>query len=217
MMNDACCGLPRGDIGGKQPGTIDPAKAREMYEEWGGQYAVAMKEWSYDTPSEIAQLVEAHSNTAGRVLDLGAGVGLSGVALASAGFSGDITAVDISPKLLELAMARGVYADTLEADLSTPLPLDSDAFQTVVCVGTLTYVEPTCGLPEEMVRVCEPGGTIAFNLRTDHVDAWQATLDRLEQEGKWKLLERRGPVAFCPGNSEYRDKVQTLLFAFRAL
>jgi predicted TPR repeat methyltransferase len=188
-----------------------------MYEDWGDQYAVAMKEWSYNTPAEIAQLVKAHSHAAGRVLDLGAGVGLSGVALASAGFGGNITAVDISPKLLELALARGVYAQRIEADLSGPLPLDSTAFQIVVCVGTLTYVKPTCGVLEEMVRVCKQGGTIAFNLRTDHIDAWETALDRLEQEGKWKLLEKRGPIAYCPNNAEYGDKVQTILFIFRAL
>jgi predicted TPR repeat methyltransferase len=188
-----------------------------MYDKWGDQYATSMKEWAYNTPSQIAQLVKAHSDTAGRVIDLGAGDGLSGVALASAGFSGAIIAVDISPRLLELASARGVYADTVEADLSARLPLDSNAYQTVVCVGTLTYVDPTCGLAEEMVRVCEPGGTIAFNVRTDHLSAWEETLDRLEQEGKWKVPEKRGPVAYLPGNPEYGDKVQTVLFAYRAL
>jgi len=148
--------LPQGDVGGTGPGTVPPTVAREMYDKWGSEYPATMKRWGYQTPEHIAQLAKEHSlmGTGGRVLDLAAGDGLSGVALASAGFDGEITAVDLSPKLIELARARNVYTETLVADLNNlPLPFPSAAFRTVVCVGSLTYFAPASGVVEEMVRL----------------------------------------------------------------
>jgi len=208
--------VPTGDLGGTHPGTFGAAEAREMYDRWGDKYTESIEQWGYKTPEQIAKMVKDHcTKSDAPVLDLGAGDGLSGLALKAAGFSGDMTALDISPKLLEIARARGVYEHVMEADLSIALPLESHHFGVVVCVGTLTYLKPTCGLVDEMVRVCQPGGVVGLNLRTDHIDAWTSTFERLEKVGKWKLIERRGPVAYLPDHPDYTDKVQTVLFAFR--
>ena len=51
-----------------------------------------------------------------RALDLGAGTGLTGAAIGE--FARDLHAVDLSPEMLELAKARGVYSRTFVAGMS---------------------------------------------------------------------------------------------------
>jgi len=75
----------------------------------------------------------------------------------------DIVALDISPKMLELAAPRAIgYPGTLtlqEADVCN-LPYPDDTFDTVVTVCTFCSVpKPILGL-SELRRVLKPGGQI---------------------------------------------------------
>jgi len=87
------------------------------------------------------------------VLDVGAGTGLIGQAMAG----GEIDALDLSPEMLAVARRKGVYRDLIAADLTGPLALPDGAYGGVVSAGTFTHghVGPAC-LPE-LLRITRPG------------------------------------------------------------
>lgn len=221
LMRTRTLKIEAGDVGGKAGSGMEPAEAKTLYDEWGDGYTASVQSWGYTMPNEIARRaasLAASTTTSVRVLDAGAGDGLSGLALREAGFSEGLAHVigaDLSPKLLEIAASRGCYDSVEEVDLSEPLPFESDSFDVVSCVGTLTYLAPASGVLSEFTRVAKPGGYVLYNLRTDHAPAWQASEQALVDQGAWKLVERSEPMPYLPGNPDYGDKVLTIISTWR--
>jgi len=96
-------------------------------------------------------LASAH----GRVLEVAAGTGAN---LPYYPTGTHITAVDLSPAMLEKARRRGVrHASVMDAGV---LALPDSSFDTVVStLGTCTFPDPVAAV-REMRRVCRPGGRI---------------------------------------------------------
>lgn len=177
-MAEAADAPPTGDVGGGVAGGVAPAEAKVLYDRWGADYTPTVVSWGYDMPRQIARRLAARTHVLPRklaVLDAGAGDGLSGVELRRAGLTPDIaqlTAADLSPKLLQIAAGRqfegrDVYDRTLELDLTQPLPFASGAFDAVACVGTFTYLPPDSSALDELVRVTAAGGHVAYNVRCE--------------------------------------------------
>lgn len=104
-----------------------------------------------------------------RAIDLGCGTGLAASAFARE--VDHFIGIDLSPKMLDLARATGLYealevADMVEAlrekpEASTELMLAADAF---------VYVSDLSHVLSEVKRVLAPGGLIAFTLETHDGD-----------------------------------------------
>jgi SAM-dependent methyltransferase len=101
----------------------------------------------------------------GRVLDLGCGPGVLEPYLLDRGQT--IAAVDLSPKMIEKAK-QGLASHPAAAKLSffvssaETLPFDKGSFDTVVCIGVLSYWrDPTRSLAE-IARVLRPGGRLVI-------------------------------------------------------
>ena len=103
-----------------------------------------------------------------RILDAGAGTGLVGKALSDAGYR-NLTAIDMSPGMLEEARAKGVYRQLRRMVLGERLDFPDDNFDAVVSIGVLTLGHAPARSLDEMVRVTKPGGHVIFTLRPDHV------------------------------------------------
>src|SRR5436190_37293 len=109
-------------------------------------------------------LVRATGITAGqRVLDVAAGTGNVAIPAALAG--ADVTASDLTPRLLEIgrtdAADRGAALEWVEAD-AEHLPFDDAAYDTVVsAVGTM-FAPHHQQTADELLRVTRPGGTIGL-------------------------------------------------------
>jgi len=123
------------------------------------------------------------------VLDLCCGAGASARAAARvAGPSGQVLALDLSPRLLELAARRAADEglDNIEfrcAD-ATSTGLPSESFDAVVCVFGVFFAADRPGFVAEMWRHLAPGGALA-------VTTW-------------------GPHLFEPGNSLFWQEVGRL-------
>ena len=123
------------------------------------------------------------------VLDLCCGAGASARAAARvAGPSGQVLALDLSPRLLELAARRAADEglDNIEfrcAD-ATSTGLPSESFDAVVCVFGVFFAADRHGFVAEMWRHLAPGGALA-------VTTW-------------------GPHLFEPGNSLFWQEVGRL-------
>ncbi len=136
----------------------DQAELRRRYDLWAGRYDADIgKVEDYLAPVAMAEVAKAFLSKTDRVLDAGAGTGLSGAALKAAGFD-NLVAVDFSAGMLEIAAKKGVYRETLLADLGARTSFADDAFDAAVTVGTTSQM-PAESL-REMVRLVRPGGRL---------------------------------------------------------
>jgi predicted TPR repeat methyltransferase len=108
---------------------------RELYDDWSDSYDAEVGENGYATPARLAAaLAEAQPDRSTPVLDYGCGTGLSGAAMAQAGFT-VIDGMDPSSGMLEKCRARGLYRNLIELDLDAPLPIPQDAYPVIMAVG----------------------------------------------------------------------------------
>jgi SAM-dependent methyltransferase len=125
--------------------------------------------WSVGAYEQLGELFEPISDalidrldlTGRAVLDAATGTGNTAIAAARAG--GEVSAFDLTPRLLEQA-ARRAERDGLSIDLRVgdllAIPFDDDTFDLVISTfGAFTADDPAACL-RELVRVCRPGGAI---------------------------------------------------------
>ena len=129
------------------------------------------KSWAHFAPLEAqttppaAQLVKhAKVQSAQRLLDVACGTGV--VAITAARIGARVTALDLTPELLERARENARLANLVvdwhEGDVEQ-LPFDDGAFDVVVSqFGHMFAPRPDVAVAE-MLRVLKPGGTIAFS------------------------------------------------------
>jgi len=146
-----------------------PDDSRDLYGDWAKTYDSEFVDTNqYILHENVAQaFVDAGGR--GPVLDLGAGTGACGVALAARS-SDTIDATDISPQMLEVARSKGVYADLFEGDILAGLPVPPESYAGIVSSGTFTlgHVGPE-GL-DEVIRLLVPGGIAVIAVRDAHYD-----------------------------------------------
>lgn len=125
--------------------------------------------WYFTSPREFP----AHERAAlkfarGRVLDVGCGAGRHSLYLQKRGLR--VTAIDISPRTVELALSRGVQdARVLDACSPHGLPFHDGEFDTVVLFGNNLGLPGTLPrfrrLLRELGRVTSPRGRILGTTR----------------------------------------------------
>lgn len=196
---------------------------RSVYEGWAKNYENDVRKWGYNLPERAADLFREHlcdATTSGHILDAGAGDGLSGVALRKAGLDSTnftISGVDYSAAMLKIAEERKCYDKVEVVDLQKPLSYETNTFDAIFCIGTLTHLDPKAETLREFVRVTKPGGLVFYSNRTDKLGAFIHEEKRLEDEGKWEEVAKVGPIPYLPNNPDYADKVLVILFIYRVL
>ena len=112
-----------------------------------------------------AHLVEtAGVSATDTVLDVGCGTGNATITAARRGAS--VTGLDIVPTMLAEARKNATIADVESIDwregTATDLPFDDETFDvTLSCLGHM-FAEPPEVASQELLRVTQPGGRIAF-------------------------------------------------------
>ena len=99
------------------------------------------------------------------VLDVGCGTGLYSIRLSEGG--ADVTAVDISSKMIEIArhkaQDRGQYIWYDQADMAK-LPYENRTFDMVVSITALEFATDPLPVLMEMARVLRPGGKLVVGV-----------------------------------------------------
>jgi len=99
--------------------------------------------------------------TAGRILEVGVGTGKN-VPFYPAG--AQVTAVDISPRMLEKAAERAATRQDVSIELHTmsvsQLSFQDDTFDAVVGSFIFTVIDDPSLALREIMRVCRPGGRV---------------------------------------------------------
>lgn len=129
----------------------------------------------------LPELVAAAFEGVGPVLDVGAGTGLLGQALAAKGI-GPIDGIDISPQMLAVAQRKGVYRDLMLADLLQPLALPFTAYRGVVSSGTFTHGHVGPDAIAALLGVAAPGARFVISVNTGvyAANGFDRVLGRLE-------------------------------------
>ncbi|MCA9738396.1 MAG: L-histidine N(alpha)-methyltransferase [Gemmatimonadota bacterium] len=181
------------------------ADLQDLYAEWSATYDEDHDAIGFFGHHRTAEVLQRHLNRpdVARVLDAGAGTGAAGEALHALGFR-ELHAVDLSPAMLDVARAKGLYRSVGVADLSVPVDrYRTDSFDAAVLVGVFSYGQAPAEALDEILRLVRPGGLVVFTLRTDfhEEDAMgvRSRMERLEAEGIWSLVECTDPEPYLPG------------------
>ncbi len=177
------------------------SELEERYDQWATEYdADLAKEFIWHSPDSVAGVFAEYVQPSARVLDAGAGTGLSGEALAKLGFN-NMVAMDLSQGMLDEAKTKNVYVGFDQMALGGPLGYETDSFDGVVLVGVFTLGHAPSSSLDELIRVTKPGGCIAFSIRVDMTDDGGDFPDKftsLENAGKWKQLKKTDPYQPLP-------------------
>lgn len=164
----------------------DSAQTHQLYAEWADTYDGELTDKGYATPDRVAAaMVGLGVESTARILDMGCGTGLSGLALRNAGFTA-IDGCDYSAEMLDVAEATGAYDDLEEVDLNAaPVPYGTDIYDVATIVGVFGFghVEPAA--LDEAARIVRPGGHIVVGVNEKFYDSGELTahLDRAVAEG----------------------------------
>ena len=138
-----------------------------------------VRELEYQVPEALAKLVRPELEASACVIDLGCGTGLVGVALAATGAR--IIGVDLSPRMLEIAARRGVYATLEKGDLAEVLARTKAAsVQAVLAADVFIYIGDLTAMFPAVARVLAPQGLFAFS-----VESLESGTYRLQPTGRY--------------------------------
>lgn len=165
--------------------TQSTEELKNKYDGWAKTYDTDVrKDWSF-MPGNIARTLSQllpHKETA--ILDAGAGTGLVGEALAQQGYT-NITAVDLSEKMLAIAKEKEVYKEVHQCDLEdSNIFDDSVKFDAIIAAGVFAYAHAGIEVLINLFSFVKEGGIFALTIREDYRLEMQAALDRLP----WTLV-----------------------------
>lgn len=146
-----------------------PEDSKRLYAQWAAGYDAefAVGE-DYQLHNHIARAFVAAGGR-GVVLDVGAGTGLCGAALAGMGV-GPIDATDISAQMLAVAMGKGIYRRAIEADLTRGLPIAKGTYSGIVSSGTFTTGHVGPDAIEALLAVAQTGARFALSINAQHYE-----------------------------------------------
>jgi len=187
----------------------DSTAIASRYDEWASTYERDLVvNWDYNAPFEAARLL-VDRGAVSPVLDIGCGIGLTGRALAGAGFH-DIDGVDLSEVSMAAARESGAYRSLVRHDFNaSALPFEDRTYATAVCVGVLSYAAQPGPFVADMCRVVTANGTILFTHRTDLWDEqkFPQVLHSLLSEGRLLDVIWSEPRPYMPGNEDFADRI----------
>lgn len=145
--------------------------AKKLYRDWAQTYDDDFAaDRMYLLPNKVAEVFAGHaSEDDAPVLDVGAGTGLVGEALLGHG-SWPIDGLDLSPEMLAVARARGIYGELHEVDLTEPIDLRRGRWGGLVSAGTFTHGHLGAPVLVSLLDLVRPGGLFVVSINTAHFE-----------------------------------------------
>jgi len=144
-----------------------PEDSKRLYADWAATYDTTFADaHGYISPQAVAAAFKAAGGT-GTVLDVGAGTGLVGQALADLGID-PIDGTDIAPEMLAEAALKDIYDRLFEGDVLGRLDADDATYDGIVSAGTFTHGHVGPDGLDELLRVAKPGALFAISVHTEH-------------------------------------------------
>ena len=194
-------------------GSTSSEEVEKSYDGWAPTYDDTLAEWDYRAPDEAAIILQSAIPKNSRILDVGCGTGLMGIALRKANFSGPIDGIDISADSLSTANKRDVYRSLRQVDLQEHiLDISEDAYDALTCIGVLTYVPETEVILEEFARVIKKGGIMIFTQRDDlfHEREVANKIESLVEKKLFAAATISEPKPYLPNNPDFGDNIKVI-------
>jgi predicted TPR repeat methyltransferase len=151
---------------GAAPARAPAEYVRDLFDGYAARFDADLEgRLGYRTPALLAGMLHEAGVAADgsrRVLDLGCGTGLSGLALKP--FARRLVGLDLSPRMLAEAGRRGIYDALEEADLLAWLPKRRGAFDLVAAADVLNYLGELGPALSAIGAALAPGGIAAFSI-----------------------------------------------------
>jgi predicted TPR repeat methyltransferase len=160
---------------------------RQNYDQWADRYDADVGDVWEPVPTAAAMmLAEYLDDLQGVILDIGAGTGLVGVALAELGFE-EIIGMDISPAMLSKAAAKGVYRSLVCCSIGDETFRNLPKAKGMIATGV--FAESHAG-PAELNQLqdsIEAEGILVFTARQSFLPQLQPVLNPPE----WTVIDSR--------------------------
>ena len=132
----------------------------------------------------VLSMLEDGAPKAGRVLDIGCGPGVYTNALLDRQWR--IWGTDLSSRMLMVAKenVQGRPGAEFAVGHTTRLPIATAAFDAIICIGVMAYVEDDDQTVAEIARVLKPGGCAIVQLANRYAPI------RLERRLRWEVSRR---------------------------
>lgn len=139
---------------------------RELFDQYADTFeSHLVQKLAYRTPQLLGDVLAEHIGRARNlsILDLGCGTGLMGEVLRDIG--GRLVGVDISPKMVEKTLAKGLYEEAYADDLLAFMQRSPAAsYDLIVAADVFVYLGELREIFRESLRLLRPGGWYAFTV-----------------------------------------------------
>lgn len=140
---------------------------RELYAAWAEDYDQDFaSEMDYILPRRVAQTF-LDAGGKGPVLDVGAGTGLVGHALAKMDVN-PIDAMDLSRAMLDVASKKRIYRNLFAADITQPIEAVGETYQGIISSGTFTRGHVGPGGIDHLLPLAETGAYFVLAINKIH-------------------------------------------------
>ncbi len=170
--------------------TRDKKSLENKYDAWAHLYDTELDQPYRTSPIQSARaLQKVLSDKQASILDVGAGTGMVGEALAELGYT-NITAVDLSSEMLEVARKKQVYQALYQGDLENSLSfVEPNSFDAIISVGVFTYGHATPQALHNLFPLLKSGGYFVLTVRVDYYEENQV-LRQIIDELSWSLCDK---------------------------
>lgn len=141
----------------------DAGYVRHLFDQFSADYDTRMRgQLSYRAPEILRALADFISIPRDKlaVLDLGCGTGLCGAAFADR--AQRLDGIDLSPAMVAMARARGIYDVLTVGDIEN-LPATA-SYDLVLAADTLVYLGELAPVLDSVARALKPGGHFLFTV-----------------------------------------------------
>ncbi|MBB6254258.1 methyltransferase [Nitrospirillum iridis] len=158
---------------------LTPTYVKALFDRYADRFDADLTgKLRYQAPQLLRQALEALGVGTGLdILDIGCGTGLGGVEVKP--LARHLAGVDLSPRMVEHARARGLYDRLWDADLMGALAEAEGAWDLVLAADVLVYLGDLAPVFQAVALALRPGGLFA------------ATVERWTGEGAYALRESR--------------------------
>jgi len=156
-----------------------PAYMRGLFDDFSSHYDETMLEkLQYRAHLHLRALAERvlPKGASGlKILDLGAGTGLVGAAFKELSAGGRLDAIDISPKMIAAARARGIYDNLILGDLETILAQPGPLYHLILAADTMIYLGDLAPALRGVAGRLNEGGLYLFAVEAKDGESWEQT------------------------------------------
>ncbi|MFO7604132.1 MAG: tetratricopeptide repeat protein [Gammaproteobacteria bacterium] len=151
--------------GDAAPDTAPPEYVARLFDQYADNFDSHLTEvLGYRTPQLLRELFDSlqPAATALQILDLGCGTGLSGQAFHDC--AARMIGIDLSPRMIDKAAARGIYTELNVGDVLAELDRDSRHWDLILAADVFVYLGDLSEIFARAATALHPGGWLLFSV-----------------------------------------------------